>query len=329
MQDSPISYQEWRDAGTEWSWGRHTVFYRMIDRKDDSGVQSTAPLLLIHGFPTCSWDWSWMTDSLAEHFPLIAPDLLDYGQSRNPSGKACSIHDQADMIEGLLEHLGQAHVHILAHDVGDTVAQELLARQIEKRLPFQILSCVFLNGGLLPDLHRPRPVQKALAGPFGWFIAHLADSHKMLAGFADVFSEDHRPNAEQLEAFWPTIIGMNGRGSFSRRIRYMKERRRFAQRWVGALKGTTAPLMLINGLADPVSGAHVADGFRVRVPDGRIARLAGIGHYPQVEAPDEVLTAFYGFHKIGQTPQAPPETTASAPSDMTGPAGNASLTAAD
>lgn len=65
----------------------------------------------------------------------------------------------------MLEHLRvDQPVHVLAHDYGDSVAQELLARHYEGR--FHMASCVFLNGGLFPETHRPALVQKLLLSPW-------------------------------------------------------------------------------------------------------------------------------------------------------------------
>jgi pimeloyl-ACP methyl ester carboxylesterase len=55
------------------------------------------------------------------------------------------------------------------------------------------------------------------------------------------------------------------------------------------------PLRFIVGLDDPVSGAHVAARYRELIPDPDIVELAGIGHYPQVEAPEEMLAAVRQF----------------------------------
>jgi len=67
------------------------------------------------------------------------------------------------------------------------------------------------------------------------------------------------------------------------------------QRWVDALCGARCPLALINGSADPVSGAHMVARYRELVGTGYIAELPGIGHYPQVEAPALVLEHYQRF----------------------------------
>lgn len=285
---APLSFDQWRQCGKYFEWRDHNVFFQ---RGGKGQV-----LLMLHGFPTSGWDWCWVSRHLLERFHMVVPDLLDYGLSLNAKLETCSIMDQADMIEALMKHRGIKEVHILAHDVGDTVAQELIARHNESSLSFRIMSSIFLNGGMIPDLHRPRPIQKLLAGPLGPILSRFAKKGKFLKGFAEVFGPHTKPEGEQLCEFWPAIKGINGRGSFTRRIRYMNERKQYAERWVSAIRDAYMPLMLINGLDDPVSGAHAADGWSKLVPKAKLARLPGIGHYPQVEAPDTVVELVNQFH---------------------------------
>ena len=119
------------------------------------------PLLLIHGFPTASWDWHYLWQPLAQRYRVIACDMLGFGDSAKPINHTYSLLEQADLQQALLAHLQvEQPVHVLAHDYGDSVAQELLARHCEDR--FEIASCVFLNGGLFPETHHPVLVQKLL-----------------------------------------------------------------------------------------------------------------------------------------------------------------------
>lgn len=291
MIDLPsISLEDWHTDGETFNFRRHEIFFKSAGPKD-------APaLLLLHGFPTCSWDYAWIWESLIRDFRVIVPDLLDYGWSVNRFSRPQSIMDQADMIESLLEFQGIKSLHILAHDVGDTVAQELLARRQYKTLGAAIKSLVFLNGGMLPHLHRPRPIQTLFSGPLGSLLSRFVTQDSMTKGLAAVFGADTQPSAALNEAFWSAIIGVNDKRAISRRLRYMAERRQNADRWVGALVQPDVPMMLINGTADPVSGAHAADGFDELVKHAEIVRLDGIGHFPQIEAPAETLAAFQGFH---------------------------------
>ena len=107
---------------------------------------------------------------LAARYQVIACDMLGFGDSAKPRGHAYSLLQQADLQQALLADLGiREPVHVLAHDYGDSVAQELLARHYEGR--FHMASCVFLNGGLFPETHRPVLMQKLLLSPLGWLVA--------------------------------------------------------------------------------------------------------------------------------------------------------------
>ncbi|MFT7120910.1 MAG: pimeloyl-ACP methyl ester carboxylesterase [Neolewinella sp.] len=77
----------------------------------------------------------------------------------------------------------------------------------------------------------------------------------------------------------------------------MHERTQNKDRWVNALNETSMPICHINGNYDPISGAHVAGHFRKTVPAAKVIDLEDIGHYPQIEAPEEVLRRFQLFIK--------------------------------
>lgn len=80
---------------------------------------------------------------LTERWRVITLDMLGFGFSAKPNAPY-SILRQADLFEARLRELGIGEYHVLAHDYGDTVAQELLAR---KSVSPRILSMCFLNGG--------------------------------------------------------------------------------------------------------------------------------------------------------------------------------------
>ncbi len=292
--DPAESLDAWRASGRRFEHAGRSCFYQ------EGG--SGPPLLLIHGFPTSSWDWHRVWPRLAQRFRLIAPDMLGFGFSPKPRRHTYSMFEQADLHEALLARLGVSRVHLLAHDYGDTVAQELLARHEERRArgdgagaPF-LESAVFLNGGLFPEQHRPRRIQVLLAGPFGPLLSLLSSRRGFGASLSQVFGPHTRPSEAELDDFWRLLAHDGGHRLGHRLIRYMEERRTHRERWVGALVGTQVPRRLVDGPEDPVSGAHLAARYRELVPDADVVLLPGIGHYPQVEDPDGVLSAFFAFH---------------------------------
>jgi len=255
------------------------------------------PLLLIHGFPTAAWDWSWMWERLAAQRRLIACDMLGFGFSDKPKANYSLLH-QADLQCALLDHFAVQRCDALVHDYGVSVGQELLARQNQAALPLTIDRMLFLNGGMFPGQHRPRLIQKLGAGPLGPLLSALLSERRFSRSLAAVFGASTQPSSDELAAFWQLMAFNNGHRLAHKLLAYMGERVIHQQRWVGALQAASIPLKHINGGADPVSGEHVFRYWRQLLPASEAVLLPSIGHYPQCEAPtrvaDEVLAFLAG-----------------------------------
>lgn len=274
----------WEKAGQYFEHQGDQIFYRLSRHSSEH-----APvLLLIHGFPTSSYDWRPIWSSLAEKYTLIACDMLGFGFSDKPSGDYCMLA-QADIHQALLGELGYDDVHMMAHDYGVSIAQELLARQLPIR------SVTWLNGGIFPEQHRPILTQKILNSPLGPFAAKLFNWKKFERGMSKVWGKNRSSAETELAAFWEILQYKDGTRLAHRLIRYIDDRKRHRDRWVTAVVSASEqiPMVLINGILDPVSGAHLADYFEEQCPRAACIRLQDVGHYPQVEAPEAVLKAFY------------------------------------
>ncbi|NWR42320.1 MEST protein, partial [Regulus satrapa] len=140
-QPSP-ALRSWKSAGSFFTYKDLNIFYR-----DSSGaVGSSDVVVLLHGFPTSSYDWSKIWEGLTQRFHrVIALDFLGFGFSDKPRPHGYSIFEQATIVEGLLRHLGLRHqrINLLSHDYGDTVAQELLHRSLRPSCPFLPLRIPF------------------------------------------------------------------------------------------------------------------------------------------------------------------------------------------
>ena len=101
----------------------------------------------------------------------------------------------------------------------------------------------------------------------------------------------NREDFNELRAMWTLVTTNDGRMVLPKLLGYIAERRRHRERWVRPLVEPSAPIRLINGSLDPVSGAHMVARYRELVPNGDVVVLPDVGHYPQVEAPDAVLAA--------------------------------------
>lgn len=296
--DLPPTLLAWRDAG-EWRTHRgHQIFYR---RGGDWADKQKPVLLVIHGFPTASWDFHPVWDALCARFRVIAPDLIGFGFSDKPQRYPYSIIDQADLVEEIVDHAGSVAVHVLAHDYGDSVAQELLARALDRQRHglrgLTLHSVLFLNGGLFTEAQRPRPIQKLLASPIGPALSRFLGRRRFHRSFAAVFAPKFQPTESELDVFWALLAHKRGHRLSHKLIRYLDERKKHRERWVEAVAQARCPLRFVVGMLDPVSGAPMAARFRELVPSADVVELPDVGHYPQVEAPERVLAACEAFWK--------------------------------
>lgn len=278
--------EAWRESGEFLDFHGHRLFAHR-------GGHGPA-LFLIHGFPTSSFDWARVWPTLALAFECHAIDMLGFGQSDKPLDYAYSISASADQWQELAKARNLSEVVVLAHDYGDTVAQELLARQHEGRLPFRIHSATFLNGGLFPEATFPLLLQKLLLGPVGPLVARVSSYRSFASSLRRICTQPL--DEAELREHWRLLARADGRRVLPKIIQYIRERRVHRERWLGALQQANIPLALVNGLDDPISGASIVRRWRELLPQAAVTELAGVGHYPQVEAAEQVLAAFLNFN---------------------------------
>lgn len=289
MRAMPIALSDWRAQACRLSHrGRAVAYFTAGDGY---------PLLLLHGFPTSAWDYHGQWEALAQRYRVVAFDMMGYGLSDKPADYPYSCHDQADIAETVCREIGVSRCHVLAQDVGDTICQELLARQIDGSGALEVTRVMLLNGGLFPEQHRATDFQKALLGPDADQVVPLVTKDAFFQGLRGLFGPDSAPAQAVLDGLWELLCEQNGIARWPQLIRYIEDRKRHRERWVGALIDSPLPIRLINGALDPVSGRHMAEHYQRLIPNPNVRVLEDIGHFPQLEAPGVILEealAFFG-----------------------------------
>jgi pimeloyl-ACP methyl ester carboxylesterase len=277
---------DWWAGGRRERVGDHDVFVRV------EGPADGRWLTLLHGFPTCSFDWQPIVAPLtAAGHRLLMFDFLGFGDSDKPRGRY-SYDQQLAIVRGLWTQLDVERTAVVAHDYGVSVGQELIAAGDP-----QVDRVAFLNGGLFARLHRALRVQKALRNPLtGPALARAMNESAFARGMRKVFSETHQPSDEEMHELWLSVDRRDGKLVQSELLRYIDERRENEARWTAAIEAPGVPLAFVWGEADPVSGAHMLEEVRRRAPaDARIASRADVSHYPQLEEPDWVAAELVEF----------------------------------
>lgn len=285
-----MNLNEWRMSGEFFDYKGFPIFYKRSECEKEV-------LLCLHGFPTSSHDYYKVWENLGERFSLFSFDMIGYGFSAKPANFDYTTFQQVDILQALIKHLKIEKFHILAHDYGNTITQELLARDEENRLGFEIETICFLNGALFPETHRPILAQKILLSPVGSLFAKLIPDSKFKQSLCSVFGAKYQPTNEELDDFVALFKFNDGNKIAHKLIKYMTERAKYRSRWVGALENMTQPFRFINGLEDRVSGAHLVKRFREVLPHQKdIIELKEVGHFPHFEVPGVFLEKFFEFH---------------------------------
>ena len=280
-----MTFDEWVAGGQRVRLNGHDVFLRQ------DGPADGKPVTLLHGYPTSSHDWNHLIPGLVSaSFRATSLDLLGFGASDKPRDRDNNLVEQAELVRAAWAHLGIDTTALVAHDMGVSVAQELMAAD-----PARISRAAFLNGGLYPEVNRPPAIQRLFHGPLGKFLGPLFSERAFTAGMRRVLG---RPvSAAELHEMWLGISAGGGASIQHRLVSYIDDRAAYNDRWTNALETYAGPTLFIWGPADPVCGP-VLSRIRDRVPGALITVLDGepaTGHYPQVENPAAVLVALTSF----------------------------------
>jgi pimeloyl-ACP methyl ester carboxylesterase len=274
----PAGVREWRDAGSYVPTSAGSVFVA-------SAAGAAPRVLLLHGYPSSSYDFRHVVARLGQRAWLTL-DFPGFGLSEKPRSHTYSLFEHADVVEQVVAATTTGSLVLVAHDMGTSVATELMARDIEGRLGFALERAVLSNGSVLVERASLRLSQKVLRGPWGPLAARLTNRRMFVREFAALFSPTHPLAAVEAEAQWALLSRAGGHRIVHRLTRYLHERVRHATRWHGAVRDWDKPLGLLWGLLDPVATIAVLDGLRALRPEAGLVELPGLGHYPQLEDPD-------------------------------------------
>jgi pimeloyl-ACP methyl ester carboxylesterase len=276
--------ESWRDAG-----GFEEIAGRQlyVQRRDGQGPL----LLLLHGFPSSSYDWRELL-ALRPANAALAFDCLGFGLSDKPREHTYTLAWQADAAEELVRRQGNSPaVFVVAHDMGTSVATELMARDIRGELDMDVRGALLFNGSMLLHLSRPTLGQRLLRSRLGPLFSRLTTERGFRAQFSRVFSAERPLSAEEAADQWSLIAHNGGQRIGHLLVNYMAERERFTDRWHGAIRDWAGPLTLAWGLKDPVARVEVLDGLRELRPGVEVLELPELAHYPQIEAPERIASA--------------------------------------
>ena len=286
MSDLPAQLLQWRQQGQFASVDGVELFYRTAGTE-----HSGRPwLVCFHGFPTSSWDWHLLLPGLAKTHRVLVVDFPGYGLSEKSPSRDYSLKRQLDAAQALMARLDIQSFDLMAHDMGNSVGCELLRRRELGDFPFQLRSLTLLNGGIYMDLHRPLLTQRLLRTPvIGAITGRLTSWRVFRLQYPRVYADPEQFNEAHYQCQWALLLHNGGRNTLHRIAGYMKERTRMGEQWTGPLHRLDVPLRIIWGDQDPIAVYTIAEQLCRNNPRAELVTLEGVGHYPQLEAPERVL----------------------------------------
>lgn len=292
MSTLPTQVMDWESRGS-----RIRIFGRDVFVFED-GKEQEETLLVLHGFPTSSFDFHRVIPHFTKRFRVIVHDHLGFGLSEKPREYSYSLFEQGEVAMELWRKLGITRGHLLAHDYGTSVATEVLARRERGLCPVELQSVTLANGSVFIELAHLTPSQILLRNKvLGPIFASLSSRFVFQAQLRKIFGTPDAVSKEELDAAWDLLVHADGKRALPAISSYLDERSRFKERWIGALRKLDLPAHVLWGRRDPVAVPAIAEALASTIPGARLTWLDELGHYPMLENPTrwaENVLSFYG-----------------------------------
>jgi len=268
----------------------------------DEGPPEGEVVLLVHGTPSWSFEYRQLIPVLARHRRVIAVDHLGFGLSERPADFPYTPEAHSDVLREVVERLGLQRFALVVHDYGGPIALPLVAAE-----PQRITGLVVMNSWMWPLTEDPALAGAArLAGSwlgrflYRWLNASLrllmpygyADRRKLTPAVHAQYRAPFRHRGARVQVLWQLARALGSPGA------------KLSKLWAERERLQAIPALIVWGLGDRALPPSVLSRWRQALPHARVAQLAGVGHWPQEEAPADVAGLLDGFLPIHGRTQA-------------------------
>lgn len=241
-------------------------------------------VLLIHGIVGCAKQWDQVVPLLAEHYTVVAPDLLGHGESAKPRGDY-SLGAYAASVRDLLVALGHRRATVVGHSLGGGVAMQFAYEYP----PFAERLVLVSSGGLGPEVH---PMLRAATLPGSELVLPLI-AHQRLHGVAGALGQvlgwvglRTGTDLAEMARGYGSLADAGARRAFIHTLRAVLD---IAGQRVSATDrlylAALLPSLIIWGSRDPLIPIEHADVAHRELPESRLEVFEGAGHFPQLHDP--------------------------------------------
>lgn len=241
------------------------------------------PLLLVHGFGSSLETWGPVLPALARHHQVVAADLKGFGLSSKYEGNYTP-SAMADVLVGVLDHLGIERADVAAHSYGCAVSLALVLDHPD-RVNRLVLTDAFAYADQTPWFFawaRTPVVGETL---FSLFYDQNMDWRMRLS-----FHDPRIVSYEMVERASAALDLPGTRAAALAVVRGMDLEE--AERWYGSV---TRPALVVWGREDEVTALRYGERLVQHLPRARLEVFPDAGHFPMVEAPARYTRVVLNF----------------------------------
>ncbi|KAL4996754.1 Alpha/Beta hydrolase protein [Aspergillus recurvatus] len=292
---------------------------------------SLPTILFLHGFPSSCYDWRHQINFFTqEGYGVLAPDLLGYGNTSKPTAlEAYKTKRMAAEILELLDHEGINKVHAVGHDTGCNLLSRLANYSPSRLLTVTFLGVPYSKPGEHFDLKAVNAQTRQFLGCelFGYLeFFTRSDAGRILDQHSDSFFTLFYPADPSL---WVEHVGptrameawllQDKKGPEPRYVTkterqihqaIMRNGHTSALQWYRALIGNineqdelqaeldpalSMPVLMVRPQPSKLELPGVEEQMKQVTRDFTFRRVSTMGHWVQLEAPDEINSTLKEF----------------------------------
>lgn len=249
-----------------------------------------APVVLVHGTPTWSFEWRYLIAALRSRARVIAVDHLGFGLSDRPHDAGYRPEDHAARFRAFIDGVcPTGPVTLVVHDFGGPIALDWALDH-----PERLAHLVVINSWMWPFDDDPSMRRKArLAGSAlgRWMYRRLNASLRLImpSAYGDKRRLTPAIHRQYLEVF--PDAGSRERVLFALAQSLLGSRAFFEALWQRRARLAAVDVHLIWGTRDSAFPSHMLARWQQAFPHARTTTIADAGHWPHEEAPQAVIDA--------------------------------------
>lgn len=252
--------------------GRRLAYY-------DRG--SGPALVLVHGMFGDHMDWAPVLEPLPAHYRVIAVDLPGFGDSERVEGE-CTPQRFVDALEEFFADLGLSQITLVGNSFGGMISTFYAAAHPERLRRLALVSSACMKEYTAEE-------RALVAEHFS-----LQNLTQLRPSYIDpMFSINFARRTPQREAYMERQRGKLQRPDYAAYAQVLTEcaQLAFAYPVVPMLEQMPLPKLLVWGDADQVFPIELARAALPKLPQAELAVITGASHMPQMDQPEQFVTA--------------------------------------